>query len=515
MSGVTIGSNNITINGRIIETAKSNIEPTSSPSVPKITIDSDYKYMKFEPIVVYDAEKMYPPIRNVSSQNHSITGQAYGNGFYVTSFSSLYEIDPAYNIFNTTVTTGGHWDFPSVKRYIQPDGTFRSTLTDNIVSGYNGDWLKIRFPVAINLTRYAFQIRTILPARAPQNFKIYGSNDEINWIELTHGTNPTYVNGLYDTSITTSGNYNSFGLVVNKIVGGASNADGLNFDEWFIYGKVAIPQTPYTITFNENTEVQLLLLDSTKYITTSPFNISTGSLQLIVGINGSFSSFSGVSTGTNGIIYGAGFVSTITGSSITYNTPLVILKYKYINLSLAQWTYNASTPNVFHLGNVGIGTTNPTSALHVLGSVQVNGAINATSLTANTKNFKIEHPLNINKWLYHGCVESPRFDNIYRGKKKIINGIGEVDIDEECNTTGGMTKGTFVALNTNCQVYLQNKESFARVKGIINGSKITINCNNTEEIEVDWLVIGERKDDNIKSNELTNNEGKLICEHEM
>jgi len=186
-----------------------------------------------------------------------------------------------------------------------------------------------------------------------------------------------------------------------------------------------------------------------------------------------------------------------------------------IKFGTAQWTYSASNPNVFHLGNVGIGTTNPTSSLHVLGSVQVNGAINATSLTANTKNFKIEHPLNINKWLYHGCVESPRFDNIYRGKKKIINGRGEVDIDEECNTTGGMTKGTFVALNTNCQVYLQNKESFARVKGEINGSKITINCNSTEEIKIDWLVIGERHDDNIKSNELTNNEGKLICEHDM
>ena len=78
-----------------------------------------------------------------------------------------------------------------------------------------------------------------------------------------------------------------------------------------------------------------------------------------------------------------------------------------------------------------------------------------------------------------------------------------------------MTKGTFVALNMNCQVYLENKESYDSVKGEIKEGKITINCNNTEEIEVDWLVIGERKDENIKSNEITNNEGKLICEHEM
>ena len=315
MSGVVLGSNNITINGRIMETGgKSMVEPTSFPSVPKITINSEYKYMTFihNPNFVNNIERMYPPIRNITSTNHSITGQAYGNGFYITSFSTTFDVQglfQPFNCFNTSDGTGGHWNGNT--RYIQPAGTFNTTLTDNIVSGYNGDWLKIKFPVAINLTRYAFQIRGGLLSRAPQNFKIYGSNNEINWVELTHGTNPIYVNGLYQTNITTTGTYNSFGLVVNKMVGGGANAIVLNFDEWFIYGMEVIPQTPYTITFNENTEVQLLLLDSTKYITASPFNINTGSLQLIVGVNGSFSSFSGLSTGTNGIIYGAGFISTI------------------------------------------------------------------------------------------------------------------------------------------------------------------------------------------------------------
>jgi len=512
MSGVVLGSNNITINGRIMETGgKSMVEPTSSPSVSKITINSEYKYMAFihNPNLTNNLERMYPPIRNIKSANHSMIGQAYGNGFYVTTFSSSHNAFFPWQCFDISNTTGGHWNND---RYTQPNGTFNAGLTDNLVSGYNGDWLAIQFPVAINLTRYAFNGAH---SRCPGNFKIYGSNNGTVWVELTHETNPIYVNNLFDKPISTSGFYNRFGLVVNKLLGGNIYATVLNFDEWFIYGMEAIPQTPYTITFNENTEVQLLLLDSTKYITSSPFNINTGSLQLIVGVNGSFSSFSGLSTGTNGIIYGAGFISTITGTNVTYNTSQVIVRYKTSNI-LAQWTYSASNPNVFHLGNVGIGTINPTSTLHVLGSVQVNGAINSTSLTANTKNFKIEHPLNINKWLYHGCVESPRFDNIYRGKKKIINGRGEVYIDEECNTTGGMTKGTFISLNTNCQLYLENKTTFDGVKGIINEGKISINCENTEEeIEVDWLVIGERKDENIKSNELTNNEGKLICEHDM
>ena len=106
-------------------------------------------------------------------------------------------------------------------------------------------------------------------------------------------------------------------------------------------------QTLYNITFNENTEVQLLLLDGTRYILTNPFNVSTGSLQLIVGKGGSLSSFSGFTTGTNGITYGSGFVSNITGTDTTYNTPQVIIKYKYtksnegyLNYTLDGWKVN-------------------------------------------------------------------------------------------------------------------------------------------------------------------------------
>ena len=195
---------------------------------------------------------------------------------------------------------------------------------------------------------------------------------------------------------------------------------------------------------------------------------------------------------------------------------IVIIRYKKIAAPFdAQWTYNSINSSVYHLGNVGIGTINPTSVLDVLGSVVVNGGIISTSLEANTKNFKIAHPLGLNKWLYHGCVEGPRFDNMYRGKKMVINGSCEVDIDIECNTTGGMTAGTFMALNNNFSLHLQNKNSFDGVKGEVIDGKIIITCENiAEEIEVEWLVIGERHDEGIVRNNLTNNEGMLICEHE-
>jgi hypothetical protein len=210
--------------------------------------------------------------------------------------------------------------------------------------------------------------------------------------------------------------------------------------------------------------------------------------------------------GTGRTTTGPNAISGAGGSGI------VIIRYKVIKTNFdAQWTYNSTNPSVYHIGNVGIGTTNPRSALSIVGSVSITG-----EYLARTKTFKIEHPLNMNKWLYHGCVEAPRFDNMYRGKKRIKNGKCEVDIDKECNDTGGMTDGTFDALNADSQLYLQNTNTFDAVKGSIKDGKIIIICENTiDDIDVDWLVIGERQDENIIGNRLTNNMGNLICEHNV
>ena len=86
-------------------------------------------------------------------------------------------------------------------------------------------------------------------------------------------------------------------------------------------------------------------------------------------------------------------------------------------------------------------------------------------------------------------------------------------VDRECNETGGMNHGTFVALNRNPQLYLRNNKTFDKVKGEIADGTIVIDCENTKDkIEVNWMVIAERQDDNIKQSLLTNNEGNLICE---
>ena len=188
----------------------------------------------------------------------------------------------------------------------------------------------------------------------------------------------------------------------------------------------------------------------------------------------------------------------------------VIIRYKYVNTkpaptitySMNSWTYT-DDGNVYYMGNVGIGINDPTATLDVVGNI-----------SATFKPFKIQHPLDNSKSLYHGNIECPRYDNLYRGRATIINGTCIVDIDSECNDTGGLIEGTFEALNTDSQLYLQNNQTFDNVKGTIENGKIHIECENTEdEITINWIVIAERKDADVVKLNNTDSNGKMICEH--
>ena len=211
------------------------------------------------------------------------------------------------------------------------------------------------------------------------------------------------------------------------------------------------------------------------------------------------------SSGVNGSGGGGGAGGGGGGAGGNGGSGIIIIKYKDFTKSpteLVQWTYKSENTDVYNMGNVAIKKEHATSRLDVDGDI-----------TGTTKNFKINHPLGYNKWLYHSSIEGPRYDNIYRGVKKIVNGEAIVDIDTECNETGGMTPGTFVALNRNPQLYLRNNKTFDKVKGEIVDGNIKIYCENTKDnIEVNWMIMAERQDDNIKQSLLTNNEGNLICE---
>ena len=162
------------------------------------------------------------------------------------------------------------------------------------------------------------------------------------------------------------------------------------------------------------------------------------------------------------------------------------------------------------------------STFHVDGNQSVNGNLTATgSIIGSSKNFRIPHPLvglSTTKDLIHSVVESPQYDNIYRGKIDLVDGVATINIDNKI----GMTEGTFVALNRDIQCFTTNETGWTAVKGSVSGNILTITAQpgitttgittNTCTDTISWLVIGERQDPSIKESNLTDADGYLILE---
>jgi hypothetical protein len=293
-----------------------------------------------EPVVtpgITSVERMYPPLRDFTAATRTITGQSYGNGTYIVSSSSEYDSvnQSKFNIFNGT---NQGWTQQSYTYGGTPAGTYTGSFS---LSGYSGEWVKVQLPVPINLTRYIIEANDIGGiSRVPAVYKIFGSNDNINWVELVNKSNPlivaNYVSNKYEEKVSTSNYYRYFALVVNKNMG----LDiWLSIGEWYIYGKESYDiktfvhsggsenQTSHSITFEQNVLCDILIVGggggggyfgggggAGGILFATNITITSGTYTIKVGKGGT-----GVSTasqnGTNGI-----------DSSITINTIEYIAK---------------------------------------------------------------------------------------------------------------------------------------------------------------------------------------------
>jgi hypothetical protein len=141
--------------------------------------------------------------------------------------------------------------------------------------------------------------------------------------------------------------------------------------------------------------------------------------------------------------------------------------------------------------------------------IDIGGALSKAS-----GSFKIDHVLpemESTHDLYHSFVESSEAMLIYRGTTELENGTATVQMDDEI----GLTSGTFELLVRDAQVYTTNETSWDRVRGSIDGSTLTIECEDSNCSDViSWLVVGERMDKHMMETSWTDDDGRPILERE-
>jgi hypothetical protein len=211
----------------------------------------------------YTAERQYPPKEfNTSTTETTSSGElqnilpityykqtitlntnsinyGYGNyDIYSSSiFSSQYDKKLLFN--NNQNEVGGHWQ---VDNYTLNTGVYNKS--NYIVNGYFGDWLILKLPQPILLTRYRIyrSLDTTLNKRAPSEWKVYGSNDGINWEEIIEASQTTrlndtsYINGLYEKQFNIKKIYIFIGFVFNKLIPDNIYNNVLHFAELQIFG---------------------------------------------------------------------------------------------------------------------------------------------------------------------------------------------------------------------------------------------------------------------------------------
>jgi len=134
------------------------------------------------------------------------------------------------------------------------------------------------------------------------------------------------------------------------------------------------------------------------------------------------------------------------------------------------------------------------------------------SVSKASGSFKIDHPLPNKKdthHLVHSFHEGPRADLWYRGRIALVNGSATVDLDE----AAGMTQGTWELLCRDPQCWVQNDSGWLVVRGSVEGSTLTIECNDvTSDDTVSWMVVAERCDQHIMETGWTDDDGRVIVE---
>jgi hypothetical protein len=217
-----------------------------------------------------------------------------------------------------------------------------------------------------------------------------GGSELSNGTIMTSGTNGTgYGSGGGGGSYSQNGGNGGSGIVIIKVISPTTNK--------YLFFNYLSTQTNYTLTFPVRTLVDVN--NNNNLILQGQYNVSLG-------------------TTNSSIIPSVFNTSNRLIPLPNTSTSNISVRYHLLNpiktAEGAQWTYSSNNPNVYHLGSVGIGTTNPEYSLDVRGFVHTSvGGYTGSTLTtwSITSDRRIKE--NIVKASYEKCLENVNKIELY------------------------------------------------------------------------------------------------------
>ena len=299
----------------------------------------------FNTIIYNTTEKQFPPrlydtssaeTNYVPSTGYELFGVApstvyketltlNNHGIYTIYSSTTYSINNTKKLLFNFIFNGeegAHW---ATVQYTT-SGIY-SANTSYIKSDFKGDWIIIKLPYKIVLSRFRFYNRTACQSRAPGSWKCYGSNDGINFTEITEASNyqtsltiNNYALGYYEQLISSLFDipYLYIGWVFNKLVGSDTM---LNFNELQIFGKddISNSYSKALTLLSDNRLIYNNISTITTYLTTAnAVNLTNKYVRF------NYEDEVYINSGTYNLTFGGGSNSINTSPAITkYTYPIL------------------------------------------------------------------------------------------------------------------------------------------------------------------------------------------------
>jgi hypothetical protein len=267
-----------------------------------------------------DFPNCYPSGASVYMQTITV----FNDGIYTLYSSSTFSTYNKNLLFNyNTSNADANTAFWLNNNYFATTGS--NNNYNYIKNDYNGDWIIIKFPYTIILTKYRFYNNSIV-SKSPSLWRCYGSLNGIDFTYISLAsydvttnalTSSSYFNGYYEFDVNNIFNtpYLYIGFVFNKLVGGDASSTVLGFTELQIFGRNSISNNlSNNLFYLPNSPIINITSNYSNYIFTSNTYISINYQPEIL-----------MPVGT----YNINFNYNNTSGLININTPTNINDYSY------------------------------------------------------------------------------------------------------------------------------------------------------------------------------------------